>query len=144
MLCTDPMPGSNDSTLQEAECAFDGVGVNLAVNVNAIFVSDSLMLRFELAHRRRVRPIFIGDDHFNIFGDVVFDECGQRSDAHVASVEESNVATSLSDSKDDLLFALRMAGFVLMPALSRADVRFVDFDGAIKGMFVYFVHRGTD
>ncbi len=44
MLCANTMPRSHDAALQERECGFYGVRVDVAVDVDAILVVDRLVL----------------------------------------------------------------------------------------------------
>src|SRR5437016_1456611 len=44
VFCADAMPRSDDAALQERECVFHGVRMNVAVNVDFSLVLDSLML----------------------------------------------------------------------------------------------------
>lgn len=144
MLCTDAMPRSNDTALQEAECVFDSVGVNVAVNVDTSLVFDGLVLLFELAHRGRICAIFVSHDHVNVFGDVVFDKRGEGSDFRIASVKEAKLSAALPDADDNLFCALSESWLALMAALLSANVSLVHFDSAAERREFNFAHCGAD
>ncbi len=144
MFCADSMPRSYDASLQKTESVFDCVGVDVSINVYAIFVSDGLVFRFELPHSGGVRSEFVSNDCLNVFRDIVLNECGKCPNAHIPSMEKSYITAALPDTENDLLFAFGMAGFVLVASLPRSDVGFIDLDGAVERGLLYFVHGSAD
>jgi hypothetical protein len=59
-------------------------------------------------------------------------------------MEEPHFASTLTDTYNDLLFALSVPRLVLMPTLDSADVSFVHFDGASQFPLPNSRHRGSD
>jgi hypothetical protein len=47
MLCRNPMPRTDDAALQQRERGFNGVRIDIAVNVDAGLVLDGLVLRLK-------------------------------------------------------------------------------------------------
>ena len=72
MLCTDLMPRSNDSALEQAKCGLYGVGIDVAIDILAFAMVDGLMLAENpsLVQGLGVSLEVIRHNHINIFADV--------------------------------------------------------------------------
>ncbi len=144
MLGADAMPCPDNASFQKAKGVLDGVRMNIAVNIDSRLVFDGLVLRLVLTHSGGIRPVFVGHYHVNIFRDIVPDECSQCSRLRIASMEESEVATALSDADDDLLSALTESWFALMASLLSADISFIYLDSSPKCWLLNFAHSSPD
>ena len=115
MFCRNPMPRTDDASLQKGESRFDSVGMNVPVNVDLRFVLDRFVALCEaqLLHCRGVRVELIGHDNVNVFAHVVFDVLCQRAALGVLGMKEATLAAALTQANDDLLFAKRIARFLI-------------------------------
>src|ERR1035438_3406582 len=62
----EAMPRSHDAPLEKRERRFDSIGVNVALNINSVFVPDGLMLcavNTGFNHGLWINGEFISDDH---------------------------------------------------------------------------------
>lgn len=145
MLCRDAMPCSDDAALQEGECRFDSVRVNVAVNVNLRLVLDRLVpiCKWGLAESGGIRVQFIGDDNFDILAYVLTDVLRQGSGLHVLGMEETKIAATLPDAHNDLFIGVSVSGLAIGMLLP-AKIGFIYFDSAIHHRAIYFFHCGTD
>ena len=79
MLGADTMPRSHDAALQERECRFDGVRVNIAHDVDLATMIDGFVLAFvdtRFNHRFRVSDPIIGENDIHVIADVLTNELG--------------------------------------------------------------------
>ena len=134
MLCRDFVPRSHDAALQERECGFDGVGVNVAINVDLSFVLDRLVTLCEpnRFHRTGIGVELIRHDHVHVRAHIFTDVLRQCSALRVLRMKESSLAASLTDADDDLLRAVGMTRLVLMALVLAADVSFVYFHCSVQ------------
>lgn len=44
VLCADLVPCAHDAALEQGECGLDSIGMNITVNINAVFVLDRFVL----------------------------------------------------------------------------------------------------
>lgn len=145
MLRADPMPRSHNAALQERKCVLDGVGVNLAVNIDLAAVIDGLvLLRWDASafHGVRIGHKIVGDNHVYIFAHVLTDELRNRSGLCVPSMKEAYIAVALPDAND--CFLIILASLDSVTSDLSTNVRFVHFDHAIKHRLLCFAHRGPD
>ena len=144
MFRADLMPRSHDAALEKREGRFDGVSVNVPVNVDMAFVSNGFVL-FDVIgspHRIGISGPLIGHDHIDIFAHVFSNKRRQSCALSILGMEESEIATTLAYAQND--FFLRSAPSNASPALFSANVSFVQFDGAIQHRSIGFFHRGAD
>jgi len=145
MLCGDAMPSSNDAAFEQRERRFDGVGMDVPVNVNLGLVLDGLVLPLErrITQGRGVGIEFICHDDIYIFANALSDILCQRSSLHILSMEEAEIATALPDANNDLLFAVSVSGFAVS-SLACTDVSFIYFDSTVHQGPLYFFHGSTN
>jgi len=145
MLCTDPMPCSNNAALQKRESGFDCVGMNVTVNIDFRAVLDSFVFLGSdrsLFHCEGVGTEIVGHNHVNIFRDVLANEHCQRARLHILSMEESHITAALPQSDHDFLFRSSTTKASTAPAT--ADIGFIHFYRAIHHGPIYFFHGSTD
>ncbi len=144
MLRADSVPRSDDAALQERKGGFDCVGVNIAVNVDAILVLDGLVLCGQsiLLHGTGVRGEFVGDHDVNILADILSNVFCKRSRLHVRGMEEPQIAAALTNTNDYFFggAAPRLAT-TWGPA---AHICFVHFDSTRHHGLVNLFHGGPD
>ena len=144
MLDGDAMPRSHDAALEQGECRLYRVRVNVAANVLALFVIHRLVLVLERApHRVLVRSVFVRDEHFDFFANVIVDHLVKSFRFQIVGANESQIAAALPDADDDFFVAgVSRAGAASAP--SPADIRFVNFDRASQHRLLDFFHRSTN
>src|SRR5690348_12157234 len=100
MLCANPMPRSNDASLEQRECALDGIGMNVAINVDALFVADRLVagsMHSGFHHRRRIGGKFVRHNYFDGFSrDVFANVLRQCSALYILGMEETQFTARIS------------------------------------------------
>src|SRR5436190_14116120 len=145
MLRADLVPCSHNATFQEAESVFHGVRVDIASNVNSVLVTDRLVfvLRYScLIHCPRVGNQFIGDNHIDIFADILTDVFRQSSMLNIFSMEKPQFAVTLPQSNYDLF---RCSASTHPRAVSfSADIGFIHFDSTIQHGLIYLLHSSTN
>src|SRR2546429_2006887 len=105
-LCADPVPRPDDAALQERECVFHRVRVNVALNVDFSLVPDSLMLHgwdSGFGHRVRVGWMFVRHDYVHIGANVLPDVLSYRPSPDIACMKKTRFAAALTDADYDLL-----------------------------------------
>ncbi len=123
MLCANSIPRANDASLEQRECGFDGIGMNVAFNVDVLFVADRLVpssMHSRSHHCFGISGKFVRHNHIHGIGrDVLSDVLSESSALHILSMEESEFASgicrgvTLPDANNDFL----------SPASSRATAR---------------------
>ena len=143
MLRTDSMPRSENTALKQAEGRFDGIGVNVALNVNSELVHDPLVFLAMSCSTCRASILvqIVGHQDFNVIGDILSDVLFKGSGANIVSVEESQFALTLPNADHDFLVARPTPALAVAPT---ADVGFVHFDNAIQFRSVRFGHSRSD
>ena len=146
MLRADLVPASDNSTLQQGECGFNGIGMNVTANIHVVFVLDGFVLssldtRFN--HCGDVARIFVGHDDINIRADVFLDVLRKRSRLNVGSVKKPEFYAALTNS-DYYLFVV--VGPVPSTTLSftSADPRFINFDSTVQHGLIHLFHGSTN
>src|SRR5690348_869563 len=94
VLRTDLMPASNDATLQERECRFSRVCVNVAIHVYTGTVIDGFVLKSVnggFFNRQRIRGKVIGNQHVNVCADALLNVLRQCTALYVRSMEETQL-----------------------------------------------------
>jgi hypothetical protein len=129
MLCRDTMPGSNNSAPKQRECGFDGIGVNRALNVDAVPVLDGFVFvrcHSHFPHSERVGGKFVGDKNVYVLADVLSDVFGEVPD-FASSARKNLSSPPFADTNNDFFI---LPALILSPAnLLAADVGFVHFYG---------------
>src|ERR1035441_10384935 len=146
MFCANTMPRSNNAALQQREGGLNTVCVHVAVDVLAVRVADRLVFRQNTSIMQSlwITLKIIRHNYVYVLRDVLFDVLRQRSRLHIFSVKESQFATALPNADDNLLFALRMADFVLMAALLSAYKGFVNFYDPAERLRIDGLHGVSD
>jgi len=104
MLRGNLMPCSHDAALEKRECGFDGVRVNVAIDVTSRSVVDGLViLASSFPHGGDVRNVVIRENHFHVFADILADVLSERARLRIVSVEEPEIAVALADADDHFL-----------------------------------------
>jgi len=144
MLRAEAMPRSHKAALEQRERGFDGVRVDVAVNVNAVLVPNRFVLfpvNPGFNHGLRIGNQFIGDDYVYVGADVLLDVLRQRSTLGIFGMEETEIATALPNSDYDLLVG--SASSFAARAVNSTDVGFVHFDSTVQHRPLDLGHRST-
>jgi hypothetical protein len=144
MLRADFMPRAHNSALEKRECGFNGIGVNVALGIDAELVANRLVPPVFSQMLRRAPVCFpiVREQNIDILADILADVLFERSALGVRGMEESQVAATLTDSDNDF-FVIVFRGLSLPPILA-ANVSFVHFDFAAEHRPVHFDHRRAD
>lgn len=97
MLRAHTMPRSHDAALQERESGFDGVGMNVPINVVTAAMLNRLVLALgnsRTLHGERVRDKLIRHNHVNVIAHVLFDVPRQCASLRILRVEEAQIAVA--------------------------------------------------
>ena len=135
VFCGNFMPRANDAALQKRERGFDRVRVNVGSESDVFLFGmvDGLMLgtwHSSLIHGKRIGGKVVSHDHINVRADVLADVFRQCARLRIFRMEESQVATALTDA-DHNLFCLFAS--VNTPAdLFAAYAGLIYFDRAIQ------------
>jgi hypothetical protein len=142
MFRADLVPRSHDATLEQGECRFHGVSVNVSSNAHIFFARMIDCLMLHLANRAVIGGQFVGDNYLDIGTDVLFDVLCQRSLACILSMKEAHVSTALPDSDYHFFVGsgLAASGVTLLSAY----VGFVHFDSTFEHSALGFGHGCAD
>ena len=147
MLGADPMPGSDDATLQEGESILNGIGMHFTLNINLGFVLDSLMLSLRYScfgDCVGVNRMFIGNQNVYVLTDVFSNVLRNCTLLNISCMEETKIAITLPDADDDLLCVVSESRFALASMQFAADIGFIHFDSTIEHGLICFFHCCTD
>src|ERR1700730_1261317 len=139
MLRIDFMPRSNDAALEQRECRFNGVRMNVAVCVLARVINRAMLIRLHLIECPRIDCGFVSYDHFNMAPEIRVDNVAHRGRGRILGPNQPQIAVALSDADYDLLDALWTPA-----ALLATYVGFVYLYGAAKRLWRCFLHGLTD
>src|SRR5579872_4707927 len=106
MLRADLMPRPHDAALEKREGRFDGVGMNVPIDVDMAFMSNGFVLLDIISSPHRIgisRPL-ISHDYIDIFAHVLSNERGQSRAFSILSMEESHIATTLTYAQNNFFF----------------------------------------
>lgn len=145
MLRANLVPRSNDAALEQRECGFNGVGVNVTAHVLFRLVIDRLVLSAmdpSFDHSRWITRQFIGDHDFHIGAHVFLDVLCQRAGLRICRMEESKIAAALPDANYDFFLILAVPDS--LASLLSANVGFVHLNSAVKHGLVYLLHCVAD
>src|SRR4029077_7430965 len=133
MFRRDSMPRSHDAALEQRECRFDGVCVNVSANIHALFVWNRLMLLCRHAsflHGPWIGCKLISNEHVNITAHVLLNVFRQRAGLRILSMEETQIAAALPDADYNLF---RLLASVDTPSdFLSAYIGFIYFDCAVQ------------
>ena len=149
VLCADFVPCSHNAALQKRECGFNGVGVNVAHNVDVTAVLYGLVScsrNSSSFHGEGIRGEIICENYIDILANIFSNELRNRSSLDIASMEHAKLAVTLTDSNYDFLFGSTSCESIFLGTrLSFApDIGFVYLDLAVEHGLLRFDHCGTD
>ena len=146
VLGGNAVPRSDYASLQERERVLNGIGMNIAINIDLGLMLDGLVFvgQGQSLHCGRVGCEFIGHDYVNIRANIVADELRQSSALGILGMEETEFSAALPNADDYLLGGFAESRFVLVTTLNAANIGFVNFDSTIQHRAIYFLHGRTD
>lgn len=145
VLRADLMPRANDAALEQRECGFDGVGVDVAANILLRLVIDGLMLPSvdsSFNHRGGIPRQFIGDHDLHIGAYVFLDVLCQCAGLRIFGMEEPERSPAFADADNDFFLILAVAN--ALASLFPADVGFVHLDRAGQHRLIDLLHGVPD
>ena len=149
MLRTDSVPCSHNAALQERECGFDGVCVNVTHNVNVAAVLNGLVScsrNFSSFHGEGIRGEIIRENYIYILANILSDELCNGSGFNICGMEHAKFAIALTDTDYDFLFGSASGESIFLGTrLSlAADIGFIYLDLDVEHRLVDFHHRCAD
>src|SRR5260370_5890467 len=146
MLRADLMPRTHDAALQERECGFDRISMNVSVHVPPVTVTDSFVLRAFYAstnHGLWVGWVFICDHYIKVGANVFLNVLSERARLRIFSMEEPQFAASLPQPNHDFFVVVGSVP-ALSPVLFSAYIGFVHFYRAMQCWLGRLLHRMTN
>ena len=142
MFCADFMPRSHDAALEQGECRFNGIGVNVSSEADIFLrgVIDGFV--FRIAHGVLVGLECVCDDDVNIGTDIFPNVLRQGSSLGILGVKETQVTIALTDT--DNYFFGGLACFRSPANLATAYVGFIHFDCTVQHRLIHFFHGSTN
>jgi len=144
MLGADTMPTSDDAALEKRERGFNGVRVDVALGVDAEFVTDSFVpaVLADMLCCALVSAPIVGVQDVHVLADILADVLFERARLRVFGMEESQIAAALTDADNDFLVVVFC--FASFPPILAANIRFVHFYFSAQHGLACFHHRGSD
>jgi hypothetical protein len=144
MLSAYAMPSANNTTLEKGKCGFNGVGVNVALNVDSHAVPDGLVSAIfsDLTGSTPVGLVIISEKHINIIGDILANIFFKGSRRDIVGMKEAKIAATLTDADYD--FFVIPAMFLALAAILAAHERLIHFDFAAEFGFIALYHGSAD
>jgi len=105
MLGAEFVPRSHDAALEQRECRFYSVDVDVS-SISDVFlgaVVHRFVLALKFTHSFRVGAEIIGHDHVNILRNVLLDVSRQSSALSIFRVKESQITVALANTNDAFL-----------------------------------------
>ena len=147
MLGADLVPCTHNAAFQKRERIFNGIGVNVAVNVDLALVANGFVFgAVDLGgdHRFWISRHFVCDHYINVSTNVFLNILCQRSGLNIARVKESEFPATLPYTNYDFLVAVGSVPPSTATALLSTDVGFVHFDCTVQHGGFRFFHGCTD
>lgn len=143
MLRGNLMPRSHDSALEKREGGFDGIGVQVSDGIDALAVSNLLVI-FDTSflNRRVIRGCIISENHLHILADILADVPCERAALRISGMEEAKIAVALADA-DDHFFVVH-ASDATFPFVYAADIGSVQFHFAVEHRLIGLGHGMAD
>jgi hypothetical protein len=144
MFRADTMPRSYDAALQERERGFNGVRMDVTVNVNLKTMPNCFVLMGD-SHapgNALVDAKVISHQDLNIFANVFANVFFKRAPLNILSVKEAEIAAALADANNR--FLVTSASSLIKSASASADIRFVNLDLTVQHGFVALRHCCPD
>lgn len=144
MLRANAVPATHNAALQKRERGLDGVGMGIALGIDAELVTDSLVsaLLAVVGQGSAIRSRIIGVKNINIFAQVLADVLQESSAPRIFGVEEPQFSATLTDSEND--FFVIESGLLALEPILAADIGFVHFDFTVEHRPLRFDHCGPD
>lgn len=141
MFCAHLVPRSHNAALQERECGFDSVGMDVTFYVNLELVPNRLVATVfpQIGRCAPVGVEVIGKQDFNVLADVLADESLERATFYIVNVKQAKVTAALPNP-DNYFFILILV-LPSAPDVSAPDKRFVHFYFAGQHWSVCLHHR---
>src|SRR5579872_522817 len=144
MLGADFVPRPDNAPFEQRERGLDGVGVDIAINVDPIFMLDGFVFRSVNSrsdHCLWVASPFVSDEHLDTGRiDIFLDVFRQRSRGHVLGFEKAQFTSTLSNA-DHWSLAVVLLGSSWCAA---SNERFIHLYDAAKRLPMDFLHRVAD
>jgi len=134
VLRADLVPCSHNSAFQEREGGFNGVGVNVPVNINPVPMADGFVLSALNAstnHGLWIGWKFVGHHNLDIGTDVFLNVFCKCAGLGIFRVEEPQFTPALSQTNHNFLIIVRRVP-AFSPVLLSAYICFVHFYCAIQ------------
>lgn len=128
------MPRAHDAALEQGECRFDGIGVNVAVGI-FLRVVNRLVARAHVFECPRIDSGFVGQNHFHVVANVGVDNLLNRLRLRIFGANQSEIAVPLPDANNNLRFVLRTPA-----ALLASYISLINLDFAAKFFGCHFKH----
>ena len=144
MLRAKSVPAAYDAALQERECRFDRIGVDVAFGVDAEFVPNRLVSAIfaEMLGRAPIGVEIVCEQDVYILTDILSDVLFERSRLRVCGMKEPKITAALTDADNDF-FVIKSCALAFSPVLS-ANVGFVHLDLPGEHFLLALDHRGAD
>jgi hypothetical protein len=144
MLGTHAMPRANNPALEQRECRFNAVGVNVAFRIDAELVADRLVpsILAEMLRGALICLKIISKKNLDILTDILADVLLKSPALHVFRVKEAKIAAALPDTYD--YFLVIVSGRFPLITINSADVGFIHLNLAIQHWLLALDHCGTD
>src|ERR1039458_2302991 len=148
MLCANVMPRSANASLEQGECVFDGIRMNVSNGIDSLAVIHSLVpcsWHSGSFHCEWIRCEIVSENHIYVLADVLFNESCNRPGFHVVGVEHAKIAVALPNPNDNFLVSTASGeSFGLTTFSFPTYVGFVHLKLSVQLWFACFEHRGSD
>ena len=144
MFCTEFMPATAQTALEQRECGFNGIGVGLSAYVFLDSMLNHLVL-FGKSHspcHSAIGVEFVGKEHVNVLSYVIAEKLLKDSPGDFLGMEQTEFPVALADTDDWTLFGAAPAMLNAEPLA--ADVGFIHLDLSAQFWPVRFNHRSAN
>lgn len=144
MFCTDSVPRSDDTALEQRERGLNRIGVDVPLGVDMELVPNRLVLSFfpKMLCCAPVSLEVIGIQNFNVLAQILANVLFKSAAFDIFGMKESQVAATFADTDDDFL-VVETCALPLVPVLS-ADVGFIHLHFSVEHGSVDFHHCGAN
>src|SRR5271166_5265272 len=141
MLGADLVPSSHDTALQQRECRFYAVRVDVSAEADIFFRRVVHGFMFSFANGSRICGKVIGHDYINIGANVLFDVALHSTVLSIFRMEKPQITVALANPDYDFLIGFSLAA--TSTAILSADVSFIHFDSTVQHGPVNLFHGAT-
>src|SRR5208283_3161613 len=142
MLSADLVPCPGDAPLEQRECRFDAIRVDVSSIADVFSCTVVYGFMLEIADGFRVSAEIIGHDHINVLRDILLNVSRQSSRLGIFGMEESKFTVALANTND--AFLVVSPTHPLASVLDSAHIGFVHFDSTIQHAAVCLSHSSTN